>query len=99
MRTVTHGIDCSFEHDTGSRSFNHNDRNGFLRERIGVGSAHNAQNVSSFTIPPRGRGHPFFSAIDDPIVALEFRGGSHALARRRRAGIGAPAWFTGTKPG
>ena len=42
MRTVTYGINCAFEDDARSRSFNHDDRNGFLRRRVGVGSAHNA---------------------------------------------------------
>ena len=42
VRTVAYGINCAFEDDTGSRSFNHNDRNGFLRRGVGVGSAHNA---------------------------------------------------------
>src|SRR5215472_2293684 len=70
MRTVTYGINCAFEDDTSSGSFNHNDRNGFLRRCVGVGSADNAQNISSFTIPPRGGGYPFFPAIYDPIAAL-----------------------------
>ena len=42
MCTVTYGINCAFEDDTGSRSFDHNDRNGFLRWGVDVGSAHNA---------------------------------------------------------
>src|SRR5271169_1211257 len=39
VRTVTYRIDCAFEDDTASGSFNHNDRNGFLRRGFGVGSA------------------------------------------------------------
>src|SRR5258708_35405460 len=70
MRTVTHGINCALEDDTWSRSFNHNDRNGFVRRGVGVGSAHNAQNIRSFTSPPPGGSTPFFSAIAGPTCAL-----------------------------
>src|SRR6516164_3305073 len=93
MRTVTYRIDRAFEDDTGGRPFNRYDGDGFLRWGVGVGSAHNAENVSSLTIPPRCRGHPLFSAVDDPVVALQLSDGAHALAWGWRSGIGTAARF------
>src|SRR5262249_12897540 len=97
MRTMTHRIDCSFEDDTGSRSFNHYDGDGFVQRGVSAGSAHNAQNISSFTIPPRGGGHPFFPAIDGPVAVLKLSDGADALARQRSSGVGAAVRFGGAK--
>src|SRR5260370_37348341 len=49
MRTVTHGINCALEDDTWSRSFNHNDGDGFVRRGASVGLGHNSPNRRCMT--------------------------------------------------
>ena len=86
MRTVTYGINCTFEDNASSGSFNHNDRNGFLRRCVGVGSADNAQNISSFTIPPVAEDTHFFR----PFM-IQFPPSSLATVRTPSPGNGEAA--------
>jgi hypothetical protein len=97
MRTVTERIDGAFKHDAGRGAFNRDDGNRLVGRGIGVGPAHHAQHIGAFAVPSGGRRNPFFPAVDDPVVALEFRRGAHALTRRRRSRVGAAARFARTK--
>src|SRR5260370_34551492 len=91
VRAVSQRIECVLNNQAAVGTRHSDDRDATQGLDVGIGAAHDREQVGSLTVPSGGRGYPSLPARNDPRVAHSPRGGAHALSWRGRSDVAAAA--------